>query len=118
MQMKYLYTLVEMLQKYAPATCNTSCHKSMQEGAEVAQVTAQTPAEWRASNPDSGNGLLNSPKRPYWVMMSHTFQSSKYMGLYLAIILPKCEIDHSSQVSTLRSCGDVLSQPHPLPFRA
>jgi len=45
LQKKYLSTLVEILQKYAPATCKTSYHKSMREGAGIAQVTAQTPAE-------------------------------------------------------------------------
>ena len=100
MQTKYLYTLVEILQKYAPTTCKTSDHKLMQEGARIVQVTGQTSAEYGASNLDTGNGLFYSPKRPYWMTMSHTFQYSKYMGLPLAIILPKCEIDNSSQVST------------------
>ena len=100
MQKEYLYTLVEILQKYAPTTCKTSDHKLMQEGARIVQVTAQTSAEYGASNLDTGNGLFYSPKRPYWMTMSHTFQYSKYMGLPLAIILPKCEIDNSSQVST------------------
>jgi hypothetical protein len=88
----------------------------MQEGAEIAQVTAQTPAEWGASNPDTGKGLSYPPKRPYWMTMSHVFQSRKYMGPSPAMILPKCEIDHSSEVSTLTNCGAVFSLL--LPFRA
>jgi hypothetical protein len=111
LQTKYLYSLVEILQKYAPATCETSHHKSMQEGAGIAQVTAQTSTELGASNPDTGKGIFNSPKLPNWMTMSHTFQSSKYMGLSLTTILPKCEIDHSLQVSTLRRCGAVFPTP-------
>jgi hypothetical protein len=81
----------------------------MQEGTETAQVTAQRPAEWGASNPDTGNGLSYPPKRPYWITMSHIFQYSKYMGFSPPIILPKCEIDHSSEVGTLTKCGAVFS---------
>jgi hypothetical protein len=107
--MKYLYTLVEILHKHAPATCKPSYHKCMQEEAGITQVTAKTPAERGASNPDTGKRLFHSQKRPYWMTMSNTFQSSKYMGLFLVIILPKCAIDHSFQVSTFRRFGTVLS---------
>ena len=96
--------------KICSAACKTSCHKSMQEGAG----TDRRPQNGRASKPDNGKWLFYSPKRPYWMSMSHTLQSSKYVWHSLATIVPKYEIDHSSQVSTLRRRGNVLLPP-PLP---
>jgi hypothetical protein len=39
------WSKLQKLQKYVPAECKTSYHKSVHEGAEIAQVTAQMPAE-------------------------------------------------------------------------
>jgi hypothetical protein len=71
LQKTYLRTLVEMLQKYVTAECKTSYYKSMQEGTEIAQVTAQTPAKYGASKRDTGNRMFYSAKCPYWMTKSH-----------------------------------------------
>jgi hypothetical protein len=54
----------------------------MEEGAGVAQVTAQRTEEWGVSNPDTGNWLFHSPKRPYGMKVPNVFLSSSYMGLF------------------------------------